>query len=742
MAPTPVPPATRRGLLRAAAAHAALVSLPLLPARPARAQQPADGSRSPLNRFPRMVQEYFVEQVRRAVEPGHSRKASLKVPREAEEYVREVREKIRRCFGPVPERTPLNSRVTGVVTREAYGIEKVVFESRPGFPVTANLYLPAVTGRCPGVVGTCGHSLNGKAAEAYQAFAQGLARLGYACLIFDPIGQGERFQYLRENLTSRLGGGVREHLQCGNQQVLMGEFLGWWRAWDGIRALDYLLSRPEIDPRHVGVTGNSGGGTMTTWLCGLDDRWTMAAPSCFVTSFLNNMENELPADTEQCPPGALALGLDHEDFLAALAPRPVILLAKERDYFDVRGSEAAHSRLRKLYAALGKEANAGFFAGPTEHGYSRENREAMYRWFDRATGRAGDGKEPPITVEKDETLWCTPRGQVGPEGARTVFDFTRESSRSAAARRGAPAGDELRRRVRRVLRLPELPSAPPSYRILRPHAAEGCPRPRVSTYAVETEPGVRALVYRLGTEPHYSRPPRSGPRAILYVSHHSADAELRGEPLVREVLAAEPEAAFFACDVRGIGESRPDTCGVDSFLNPYGSDYFYAAHALMLDRPYLGMKTLDVLRVLAFLREAGHSEIHLCGRGWGALPAAFAALFAPAVTAVSLKHPLTSYAEVAETEDYTWPLSCLLPSVLREFDLPDCYRDLRSKRLRLIEPWNARQQTVSSRDAAATQAFGSCAARDSCPAIGLPPELAMTRRTQTLRERAVRLEEW
>ena len=156
-----------------------------------------------------------------------------------------------------------------------------------------------------------------------------------------------------------------------------------WRAWDGIRALDYLLTRPEVDPRHVGVTGNSGGGTMTTWLCGVEQRWTMAAPSCFVTTFRRNLENELPADTEQCPPQALALGLDHADFLAALAPKPVIILAKEKDYFDVRGLEEAFARLKRLYGLLGAEENMALFIGPTTHGYTQENREAMYRWFNR-----------------------------------------------------------------------------------------------------------------------------------------------------------------------------------------------------------------------------------------------------------------------------------------------------------------------------------------------------------------------
>ena len=249
------------------------------------------------------------------------------------------RTKSRQSFRPKPERTPLNAKTTGTVERDGYKIEKIIIESRPSFFVTGNLYLPqGRKGPLPGVVGVCGHSANGKAAEAYQSFAQGLARQGYVTFIFDPIGQGERLQDVDATFKSKPSIGVGEHLYAGNQQFLVGEFFGMWRAWDGIRALDYLLTREEVDPKHVGITGNSGGGTMTTWLCGLEPRWTMGAPACFVTTFRRNMENELPADTEQCPPRAIALGLDHDDFLAAMAPQPIILLAKRRDFFDVRGS--------------------------------------------------------------------------------------------------------------------------------------------------------------------------------------------------------------------------------------------------------------------------------------------------------------------------------------------------------------------------------------------------------------------
>ena len=133
----------------------------------------------------------------------------------------------------------------------------------------------------------------------------------------------------------------------------------------------------------------------------------------------------------------------------------------------------------------------------------------------------------------------------------------------------------------------------------------------------------------------------------------------------------------------------PDTCNPGSFHSAYGSDYFYAIHSLMLDRPYLGQKTFDVLRVLEWLESIGHTEIHLLGRGWGALSATLAAVLSDRVQQVTLKNSLTSYKDIAESERYNWPLSCFLPNVLAHFDLPDCYDALQTKKLRQIDSWDA-----------------------------------------------------
>ena len=640
------------------------------------------------NRFPRMMQNYIESKVSMMTTKSSLKRASLKTKQDAERYVREVQSKIAQSLGPWPEKTPLNARITGVLDRDTYHIEKLIFDSRPGFPITANLYIPK--GRnmpLPAVIGTCGHSDAAKAEPVYQSFAQGLARQGYIVLIFDPIGQGERVQFLTDELKPKQGIGVKEHNYAGKQMLLNGESLSSWFTWDCMRCVDYLLSRKEVDPKHIGVTGNSGGGTQATWFCGADSRLTMAAPSCFVVGFETNLKNELPADIEQCPPAAISLGLDHLDFIAAMAPKPVILLGQEKDFFDVRGAEKIYTELKRLYKLLGAEDNIQFFAGPDYHGYSKHNREAMYAFFNKATKISDFKGEPTLKLEEIQTLWCTPKGQIGGGDTRSIASFTQEISKQLKAKRAAVSGENLKNALEQSLKLTARVGVP-EYRVLRSDSGRRYPKKYAANYAVETEPGILGIVYRLSDENLYSRVPTGFKRAILYVSHLSADQELREEVLLKELIAAEPDSAIFACDVRGIGESQPNTCGND-FFGGYGNDYFYAAYSNMLDSPYVGQKTQDILRIINWLQACGHDEIHLVGKGWGAIPATFAAVLSDGVKQITLKNALISYSAIAENEEFNWPISCMLPGALRYFDLPDCYQALTAKKIRQIDPWGA-----------------------------------------------------
>lgn len=638
----------------------------------------------PLHRFPRMMHDYWLSRIATQERATEAARTKLKTRGDAEAFIRDRAEKVRRCFGPLPAKTPLQPRITGRVERDAYIIENVIFESRPNFLVTGNLYLPKGRKRpAPGVVGVCGHSDTGKAAGSYQSFAQGLARLGYVCFLIDPTGQGERIQRVTPDLKPVLRWNTWEHNFVGNQQLLVGEVFGTWQAWDGIRAFDYLLTRPEVDPQRIMVTGNSGGGTITTWMCALEPRLTGAAPSCFINTFRRMLESEQPADSEQCPPHTLALGLDHSDFFLPYAPRALRLLGQERDPFDARGLEQSYGHLKQLYGLIGAAQNVSLFIGPDGHGYHQKNREAMYAFCNELTQTATTSAEPTLTMEKDETLRCTPSGQVATLNSRTVMSFTAEVSRELKGKRRPLAGEALKRAVTGVLNLPPRAGVP-DYRILPAPAGRRYPKRWAGNYAVETEPGILNVVYRLSEQALVSRPPRGAKRAVLYVSDRSADLELREEPWIKELIAAEPDAVFYACDLRGIGESQPNTTN-KTFTDPYGSDYFYSVYGVMFDRPYPAQRTFDVMRLVDWLKAHGHEEIHLAARGWGTIPATFAALLDDRVNRVTLKHALTSYSAVAEADDYDWPLSSFVPEVLKTFDLPECYQALAAKGLRQIE---------------------------------------------------------
>jgi dienelactone hydrolase len=650
------------------------------------------GNLPQLNRFPSMMQDWLMDQVVRH-EPEVNEWNNVE---EAERYVRDVRIRLKKCFGPLPDKTPLNPKITRILERDGYRVENTVFESRPGYLVSANLYLPSNVPsgeKRPGIVGLCGHSANGKSRDFYQSYAQALARLGSVCLIIDPIGQGERMQWRTGWMETRMQGTTGEHIQLGNPLCLTGEFIGTWFAWDGIRALDYLLTRPEVDPQHLGVTGLSGGGTQTAWLMALDDRWTMAAPACFITTLRHNAENELPADSEQCPPAFLKLHLDHSDCVAAMAPKPVILLAQEKDFFDVRGTIAAYERLKKLYTALGKPENLQLYIGPDQHTMSRPLREAMYRFFHQATHLPKVENEPPLTVENDSDLWTAPDGDVHNLGSSPMLRINAAIHEELKRKRPAfSTTKELVSRLNSLLSLnPVAFDEVPEYRILRTRGNRGYPSKASTSYMIRTEDGIEVSCTRLSDEVGFiSRPTRGTAKATLYISHRSMDAELRDLPWLREMVKNTEDSVFYACDLRGIGDSQPDTCGANQFDRPYGSHYFYAAHSFMLGRPLIGQRTHDLLSVVRWLIAHGHEEIHLIGNGWGALPTTFAALNHGAIKHVTLRNPLVSYQSIVEDPDYRWPDAMMVPGILRWMDLPDLYSALKTKNLVQIEPWSSK----------------------------------------------------
>ncbi|WP_236971135.1 alpha/beta hydrolase family protein [Membranihabitans marinus] len=637
-------------------------------------------------RFSSMMQEYYVGLVKKKDKEHNQRIFGMSSKREALEYQSQIKKRWLDCLGPFPEKTELNPVITGQLNREGYRVEKVIFESRPGFKVTANFYVNEKTnGPSPTILGLCGHTREAKA-SGYEVFAQSLVRKGYNVLMIDPIGQGERLQYVDTDGESEFSYGVREHMYAGVPLVLTGASMSGFFVWDCIRAVDYLYTRAEVDKNHIGVTGNSGGGTQTALLCAVEDRLTMAAPSCYITTLRRNIENEEIQDTEQCPPKILGHDMDHFDMMAAMAPKPIMLISQEFDFFDTRGTAECFEKLKHFYNLLGASENVALFVGDGYHGYHLDGREAMYGFFNKITGVSNIDKEGDVDIEEDEDLWCTSNGQLSEAESKQVYDILKEKSIACAQQRKSLTGSGLNKAISEVLRLPmDIPL--PDYRILRGRKEKKFPKLNVADYLLETETGINISVYRLSDNSLYSRPPQSPSKAILYVSHKSMDEELISDPFLKELVDQHPDHGFYSCDLRGIGQSFPNIIIPDKIF--FKSEYQYANIGNMLNEPLVGKRTFDLLCVVNWLASHRHRDITVVARGWGSIPASFASLMTDKVNKLVLKNALTSFSSIAESKYYHWPLSSMPPAVLQYFDLPDCYAELKkTKQLEMMDMWD------------------------------------------------------
>jgi cephalosporin-C deacetylase-like acetyl esterase len=365
----------------------------------------------------------------------------------AQRRKRFVRQTILSLIGGLPDYTgPLNARITGRIREERYEIEKVIFESLPGFYVTANLYRPYEAGRYPGILLQAGHTQEGK--PEGQRLAANLALKGFIVLAFDPVGQGEREQTYDRRVDRPLAGwSVPEHIQAGAQSTLVGESVARYFIWDAKRALDYLVSRPEVDASRLGAVGCSGGGALTTFIGALDSRVKVVAPACYVNSYRLLFAGPDP-DSEMSLPNFIASGLDMADFVELSAPNPWLLLATEGDYFTPAGARLVYEEARRWFGLYGAGEKVRFFTGGGPHGTPLETREEIYKWMIRwLKDGNGDFHEQPVKMHSNQELLVTASGHVDDEpGSRKLYELILDGFR--ARKRQGTTGEllaELRR---------------------------------------------------------------------------------------------------------------------------------------------------------------------------------------------------------------------------------------------------------------------------------------------------------
>jgi cephalosporin-C deacetylase-like acetyl esterase len=586
-----------------------------------------------------------------------------------------IRERMLNDLGGFPERTPLNARVVGVLQRPGYRIEKVIFESQPHFYVTANLYLPT-TGHppYPAILFPLGHEPGGKTNPTWQQMLGSLATKGFVALTWDPIGQGERLQIYDEDLReSKVGDSTTEHTVVGAQCLLIGDHLARYTIWDGMRALDYLLSRPEVDPTRVGLTGNSGGGTHTAYIAALDDRIQVAAPSCYITSWRLMLQTIGPQDAEQTFPFWLQDGLDYPDYLYAFAPKPYLLLSAIRDFFPIAGARETFAEAAKVYSAIGAKEKLGMFEADDGHGYNKTRRLAAYEWFGRwLKGVEDKDPEPQIEMATPEELRCTPTGQVSTSlGGESVFTLNQKRlERLKANRRTQPV--ELPGKAQ------ELIHYEPSSTSLQVRPYGTIPRSgyHIEKLTYESEPGITipSLLFV---------PDGDGKRAgVLLVS---GDGKKASAPEAEQLVTSG--MVVLSIDARGFGETQVNTDVDSKEFNHYFGDFKDAMTALLIGKTMVGMRALDITRgvdLLSARQGIDRGKIYVYGKKGGSVPSLYAAVLDRRIRKLILEDMLSSYDSVGENIIHRQVFESVVPGALKFYDLPDLVATLAPRQVSIV----------------------------------------------------------
>ena len=652
---------------------------------------------------------------------------ALKSRADCEKWQNARREFFVRQLGGFPERTPLDARIVGRLEGEGYRIEKVMFESRPGHHVTANLYLPESKGPYPGVLIPCGHSHNGKAAGGYQRISILLAINGMAALCYDPIGQGERYQMLDFEKDHDVFPMVsyrlpvphprvqylctQEHTAMGLGSILLGSNVAQYRIWDGMRAIDYLQSREDIIPEKIGCTGNSGGGTMTAYLMALDDRIVAAAPVCYLTTFRKLIDTRGAQDAEQNIFGQIAFGMDEPDYVMMRAPKPTLICAGRRDVtFDIDGTWDLFRQSKGFYARLGYPERVDLNDADLPHGFYLQQREAAARWMsrwllgeDKVIHEVDPASLPDPASDKElralsegdwtqEDLYCSPEGQVLlMEGEKSVFQLNAELEQELRRER-TTTWKKLTDLQRNELVLSTIGGISGAHfqraehETITPHESAGTIQRdgyTIEKLILTPEPGIRlpALAFL---------PAKCNGQATLYLHGESMKTDAApGGPI--EALVKQGQIVL-AAELRGIGETETGHDKRDYGYGKFGRDVQEIFLAYLIGRSYVGMRTADVAawgRFLEKYRTADDQphELHLCAIGEAAIPALHAAALDPdRFESVRLRNMISSWTEVVCTPENQNQAVNVVHGALKHYDLPDLIEMAGADKVRIEDP--------------------------------------------------------
>jgi dienelactone hydrolase len=597
---------------------------------------------------------------------------------------KKVRNILMKTVGPFPEKTPLNAKVTGVVKKEGYEIDKIIYESMPGLYVTGCLFIPnGIKGKRPAILFVSGHYQESFRRNEYQIVILNLVQKGFIVFAIDPISEGERIQhYDPQKNTSLIGPTTMEHSYLGNQTLISGVSLARYVIWDGIRGIDYLLTRKEIDPANIGVTGQSGGGTQSSYIFACDERIKAGAPVDYIIGFRRLLESIGPQDAEQNFYHGISNGLTHADLLEVRAPNAALIREGTRDFFSIQGARETFVEVRNAYKAFNAEKNIGIQEDDFVHGYTVKLREGINAFFQKSLNLPGDPKDENVTVLDPSELKITTTGNVASsfENVETVFSINKKETQHLVNKI-----QDSRKKIQLHLQGVQLKAKELSGYVAPQSEVKSVFRGRYQRdgYSVE--------MYALHGEGNYAIPlllfiPNTAGKfsSVIYLNPEGkiTDASVGGkiEQLVKMgYLVAAP-------DVIGTGETAGTSGNVQTL-------------AMLTGRSVVGIQAGDVIRVANYLKtrkDVDQSRIGGIAFNEMCPTLLHAAAFDKSINSISLIGSLISYRSIVMNKFYnTGFCHNAVAGALMAYDLPDLIGCVAPRRIALVELKDQMKQPAS-----------------------------------------------
>lgn len=593
-----------------------------------------------------------------------------------QKYVNGCIARYKAIAGDFPERGALNAQVLGSVKGTGYTIERILFESLPGRYVTANLYLPD-NGRKkhPASLELCGHGLWGKG--AYSVSAELMAVNGIAVMVVDPIGQGERLQLIDEKGNPVTRGATTEHTLLNAGLNLVGTSLAAQEFWDNSRALDYLMTREDIDCDNIGVYGSSGGGTQTAYFLGLDNRVKVAAICSFFSTRERTIELQGPSDGCQHIPYEGREQLEVPDFAMMIAPRPLLILSGKYDFVDLWGAKQGFDELKRCYAALGCPEKVDMLVVETGHGLGHEKRLKLVSWFKRWLQGVTDVElvEAPDDKFTFQQTNCTVKGQVNisVSGAVSLMEENRRLFAGWQPRREAFLGqnrDVIEKKVLELLGLEGVPQSPI----------------RIEQTGHESLRGYEQYKYQIIRDGEMPVPcvvlvPETATTDSSVEIHLlEAGKSVFLDEYTNYIANLTNGNIIVAADFRGLGETTDPAFYTDAKY--WNREYRNAMTSMHIGRPIMGQRVVDFISLLDFCSQdttLKSHKIRVFADGVYGPVTIHAAFLDERISSVTISRSLKSWKSYLENPVQRDMYSNVLYGVVKYYDLSDLVRLCKGK---------------------------------------------------------------